>query len=260
MAAIDKVYVDSADKFIKFKEWCDAQPTIHDKYGKEVKVSDYLISHWDINTWEDGDVHPIFNAPYYIDAYVIRNCPFDFIQDEMKTNYGKMSQKYVNEAYDIVMKRGGQKAEMGNPYCYLDKDSFIKDENEELKLKDDDSSYDQILRGELYKSASRKSYEYGKHVKCIYHPSIKYNKSYNSSTWWVEVDAGDDDIMWYHDETNTWDFTDELVLANWSSSICNRYKTIKALKKAIIKWKLPVGTLVKCHNRYGDNYLFDVKK
>lgn len=33
MAAIDKIYVDSFEKYNIFKEWCRYQPTIKDKSG-----------------------------------------------------------------------------------------------------------------------------------------------------------------------------------------------------------------------------------
>ena len=35
MAAIDKIYVDSFEKYKLFKDWCMTQPKIKDKYGKE---------------------------------------------------------------------------------------------------------------------------------------------------------------------------------------------------------------------------------
>ena len=38
-----------------------------------------------------------------------------------------------------------------------------------------------------------------------------------------------------------------------------RADTIKAIKRSILKWKLPVGTIVKCTGRYvGDIYEFEI--
>ena len=76
MAAIDKIYVSKFEDYLLFKEWCEKQPKIKDKYGSDCSLSDYLFQY---NSFTNGKYYPIFNAPYYIDAYLIRNCPFDFI-------------------------------------------------------------------------------------------------------------------------------------------------------------------------------------
>ena len=79
MAAIDKIYLKNYNQYLQFKEWCEQQPSIEDKYGKKAKITDYLYK-WD-KPFKDS--YPVFKAPYYIDAYVIRNCPFDFIQEHV---------------------------------------------------------------------------------------------------------------------------------------------------------------------------------
>ena len=83
MAAIDKIYIDSFEKYKLFKDWCMTQPKLKDKYGKETSLIDYVFKYTE---WKDGAVLPICNNPYYIDAYLIRNCPFDFIQKELIIN------------------------------------------------------------------------------------------------------------------------------------------------------------------------------
>ena len=84
MAAIDKIYINKFEDYLLFKEWCNKQPKIKDKYGSECSISDYLYQY---DSFKEGGSYPIFRASYYIDAYLIRNCPFDFIQDELKLNY-----------------------------------------------------------------------------------------------------------------------------------------------------------------------------
>lgn len=120
MAAIDKIYIDSFEKYKRFKEWCLTQPKIKDKYGKETSLINYVFSYTE---WEEGAVLPVCNNPYYIDAYLIRNCPFDFIQEELMLSYGKWTQDEIEKAYDVVMKRGGEKCERGI-YHWLSKDDF----------------------------------------------------------------------------------------------------------------------------------------
>lgn len=102
MAAIDKIYVSKYGDYKLFVDWCVKQPKIKDKYGKEVSLMSYIFKY---DKWEGVNCRPVFCAPYYIDTYLIRNCPFDFIQEELMLNYGKKSQEMIDIAYDTVMKR-----------------------------------------------------------------------------------------------------------------------------------------------------------
>ena len=45
MAAIDKIYVDSFEKYKLFKDWCLYQPKIKDKYGKETSLINYVFNY-----------------------------------------------------------------------------------------------------------------------------------------------------------------------------------------------------------------------
>lgn len=67
--------------------------------------------------------------------------------------------------------------------------------------------------------------------------------------------------MWYNNNYNSWDFSDEFVINNLHSSVCIKYKTIRAIKRAIRKWKLSIGTKVRCIGRYiSETYIFEVIK
>ena len=101
MAAIDKIYVDNFEQYLLFKEWLEKQPNIIDKYGVEVSMTRSLYKY---DTPFEG-CHPVFMGSYYEDAYLIKNCPFDFIQKELMLNYGHWSQDKINEAYEEVKKR-----------------------------------------------------------------------------------------------------------------------------------------------------------
>ena len=217
MAVIDKIYIDKFEDYLLFKEWCKKQPKIKDKYGYECSISDYIFKY---NSFVKGKTYPILNAPYYIDAYLIRNCPFDFIQNELKFNYGYKTQKYI-------------------------------------------SDYELIKNGKLYATPySQKNYIVGKHIKCIKHPSILYNTPFDNKFWWVDLDVPEElGYMWYNSNYNSWDFFDEFVINNLHSSVCVKYKTICAIKRAIRKWKLPIGTKVRCTGRYiNETYIFEVIK
>jgi len=218
MAAIDKIYVNNYAQYLQFREWCEQQPLLVDKYGKKEKITNYLYNYEERPFGE----FPIFMAPCYVDAYVIRNCPFDFIQKEMMLNYGHHIQEETGE----------------------------------------ESVYSKIKRGYLYSSPlADVIYEVGKHFKCTKHPAHRYNTPFGCRRWFVDIITPDEvPFMWYHQELNTWDFCKDYVIANWNSSTAH-IKTIRALKRLIIKWKFPVGTIVRATGRYiEDDYEFVVKK
>ena len=256
MAAIDKIYVDSFEKYKLFKDWCMTQPKLKDKYGKETSLIDYVFKYTE---WKDGAVLPICNNPYYIDAYLIRNCPFDFIQKELMSSYGKWTQDDIDEAYDIVMKRGGKICDNGQ-FHWLSKEDFSIVDGK-IYLDQGDTDYDLIKDGKLYTTPhTNKKYKVGKSFKIVKCPQHKYNRPYKRKRWFVDVEAPEElGFLWYHSSTNTWDFSDEFVISELTSSSCSEYKTIKAIKRAILKWKLPVGTTVTCTGRYGsDTYEFEI--
>ena len=247
MAAIDKIYVNTREEYLAFKEWCEQQPTIKDKYGTEVHLTHYLIN-W--SEWYDGP-RPVFNAPYYIDAYLIRNCPFEFIQDELKCNYGYKTQEWINEAYNTVMNRNDKNKYL---YAWLKPEDFKVVDGVVTMPNEPISSYELIKEGKLYATLyTQKKYIIGKKIRCIQHPGKFYNSAFKSKYWWIDVDAPND-IVWYYPKYNSWDFAEEFVCAD-AISCCCRYKTIKAVKRAVLKWKFPVGTVVTCTGKYiGDTY------
>ena len=67
--------------------------------------------------------------------------------------------------------------------------------------------------------------------------------------------------MWYHKDYNSWDFSEEFVISKSRSSVCFKYETIRAIKRAIRKWKLPIGTTIICTGRCScATYVFQVTK
>ena len=257
MAAIDKIYVDKFENYLLFKEWCEKQPKIKDKYGSECSISNYLYQY---DSFKDNTYNPIISAPYYIDAYLIRNCPFDFIQDELKLNYGYKSQEWIDEAYNVVMNRNDKNK---NLYSWLKPDDFKIVDGVVTMIKEPISDYELIKDGKLYATPrTQKKYTVGKHIKCIKHPSIQYNRSFGCNFWWVQVDPPKElGYMWYHKDYNSWDFSEEFVISKSRSSVCFKYETIRAIKRAIRKWKLPIGTTIICTGRCScATYVFQVTK
>jgi len=262
MGAIDKIYLKK-DDYLAFKEWCKNQPPLHDKYGKEMHITDYL---WNIDddAWGDGDnTRPVMGAPYYVDAYIIRNCPIEGVQEELQLHYGYWSQERIRDFYESVKNYNPDKD--GSPYWAKLAD-FIFNDDGTMSIKGlEKSSYEEILHGELYASPYRTGLEYGSHFRLIKSPNGKRTIPFNrpaKGMWWVTVENTNDqyDSMWYTEGTDTWDFTDEFVVGCGISNIAY-VKTITALARKIRKWKLPIGTKVIATGRYvGEEYEFVVKK
>lgn len=254
MAAIDKIYVSNREQYLEFKKWCEEQPLLTDKYGVKVPLSRYVYKHSD--EWNGGVV---FCGSYYADAYLIKNCPFDYIQKELMLNYGHWSQDKINEAYDCVMHRT-EKNKMF--YTWLTEDDFKIVDGVITMPNLEKSDYEKIKDSELYNTPfTSQEVTYGTHFKCIKHPRHFYNRPYKCKNWFIDVILPTNGFMWYHENHNSWDFSDEFVVSKWTSStaFC---PTIKSLKRLMVKkWKLPVGTIVRATGRYiGDTYEFIIKK
>ena len=258
MAAIDKIYVDSYEKYEEFKNWCEQQPLFEDKYGKKEPMANYLFTYWSKENWES---HPIASFPTYIDAYIIRNCPFDYIQKELMLRYGHKDDEFINEAYKTVMGRGGVKGKEGEFYWWLTKDDFVIEDGIVIYPENENSDYMKIMRGEMYtKPTTDIEYEVGKHFRCVKHPNpIKYNRPYRGN-WWVQLDLPDG-MPYMRYNNKTWDFSDEYVISDdWTSNTAH-VSTIKALMRKMRKWNLPVGTIVIATGRYVcEEYKFIITK
>ena len=191
-----------------FRDWCKAQHPVVDKYGREERITEYLYD-WEEKDFTTGHDHPVFKAPCYVDAVVIRNCPLEAMQNELKLHYG--------------------------------------------------SSYEDIKAGKLYASpCSDIQYTEGRHCKCVRNPGKMYNRPIEGSIW-VQIDTPDGIYMRYSDDTDTWDLFDEYVISSSSSNTAHVW-SIKALKRHIRKWRLPVGTVVHAIGCYvNENWDFVVK-
>lgn len=285
MAAIDKIYLKSFETFTEFKKWCEAQPPIKDKYGREDKISNYLFYDWyDPKYWEKKDYpcHPVMSAPYYVDAYIIRNCPIEEVQEELMVNYGHYSQKRLWEMYNKIKEYADKGEE--SPY-WAKLEDFIFNEDGTMSIKGlEKSSYEKIKDGELYTKPYCDKFERGKHFritkmpamycgrKCNYPTPLRHRKGCKYiPTWDISIklpDYVDEGYMSWSSHSNakysigTWDFCSEHVLSSdgWSSSNAH-CKSIRALTRRITKWNLPVGTIVEVQGRYvGEEYEILVTK
>lgn len=285
MAAIDKIYVHSYEEMTQFRDWLKEQPKLKDKYGREVSLLSFFFHSWDKPEYwkEENSCHPIFSAPCYVDAYIIRNCPLDYIQRELMLSYGHKTQEDINEMYQIVLNRTEEEQKLidesngkypGKPikYWWLSASDFVINEDGIVTMPNlEKSDYQKILDEELYISPSiADKYVRGKHFKIVKLPY--YQRKYNypiRGNWFVDVILPDyvtDGYMWHNtskkSKIGTWDFTSEFVISEdgWCSST-TYCKSLRSIRRRIKKWKLPVGTIVKLSGQYvGESYELLIKQ
>ena len=261
MAAIDKIYLSTWEQYIAFKEWCEQQPLITDKYGKSIPITAYLYN-WNRNSIKDREAEdasfPVFNAPCYVDAYLIKNCPFDFVQKELMLNYGHWDQERINEAYDAVYNRTEDNE---NWYTWLTPEDFQIVDGVITMPNLEKSSYQMIKDGELYNSPAEE-YIIGKHFRCTKHPVRMFDFPAIGRGYDVEVRLPDKmSFMWYHYELKTWDFPGDFVIDKEGRGSHAYCKTIRALKRKMLKWRLPIGAKVIATARLvSDDYEFIITK
>ena len=100
MAGIDKTYITSYDDYKKVIDWCKGK-SFKLSNGQVIYPSNFIYypditkEEWDENEkmfkqeYPDGQYDKIlWNTPIYFDIWLIRNCPFDFIQNRLKEQYG----------------------------------------------------------------------------------------------------------------------------------------------------------------------------
>lgn len=95
MSGIDKIY-GTQKQFEEFKKWLtENEKPIRVKTGWNSEngdeysfmlPSDYLYD----DEWYNEDYRPISNFPTEIDAWLMNNCPLDFIQEGIKEQYNLM--------------------------------------------------------------------------------------------------------------------------------------------------------------------------
>lgn len=110
MAGIDKTYLSRWEDYEKLRDWCkDREVSFHGFIpGKEpIYASDFLADYTKEEFEEDlryagGGGIVVWNTPTYFDVFLIRNCPFDFIQNRLKEQYSSDYEniKSGNSVYD----------------------------------------------------------------------------------------------------------------------------------------------------------------
>lgn len=258
MAAIDKTYLKRWEDYSSLKSWLQTIGKVTDDFGNTFRPIDFFWDDWTEDkfnsciqkelervqkSYDKGDYKwyldeglmtqeeydnfipfdhisgiPIWNTPRHFDVWLIRNCPFDFIQDRLKEQYGG----------------GWSKETFTNP----DEDNMY------LQIKNKTSCYDTYKRNGL-----------GKNIRINKNlfPVFRSKLTCCVSTY-IEIEFPDESV-WYNDEYDCWPSRNDL--RNQSSGSSSSFSTKGHMKPKTIfrklqKWDLPEGS--KVHVEYLHKY------
>jgi len=227
MAGIDKTYITSYEVYDKIRNWA-RDKIIQLKNGQEIKLID-LVYYPDITLedWKEQEAnykkeHPdwqfdviLWNTPIYVDVWLIKNCPFEEIQDRLKEQYG-----------------GG-----------WSKQAFTEHNNEDMyeQIKNGTSIYDTYQRNGLGKKAKVL-------FKTIRGSWIRDKKL----LWWITIESPHG--FWYNKDTNSWHQEEELIPITSNVCNFNGTLTKKNIVNLIKKWDLPKDVVLRFEASY-DRYI-----
>ena len=258
MAAIDKTYLKRWEDYSSLKSWLQTIGKVTDDFGNTFRPIDFFWDDWTedkfnsciqkelkrvkklyseggykwyldegLMTQEEYDNFipfdhvsgiPIWNTPRHFDVWLIRNCPFEFIQDRLKEQYGG----------------GWSKETFTNP----DEDNMY------LQIKNKTSCYDTYQRNGLGKNI---------HINKNLFPVFRSKLTCCVSTY-IEIELPDESV-WYNDEYDCWPSRNDL--RNQSNGSSSSFSTKGHMKPKTIfrklqKWDLPEGS--KVHVEYFYKY------
>lgn len=276
MAAIDKTYLKRWEDYSALKSWLQSIGKVTDDFGNTFRPLDYFWDEWTeeqfnsciqkelervkksyseggykwyldegLMTQEEYDNFipfdhvsgiPVWNTPRYLDIWLIRNCPFDFIQDRLKEQYGG----------------GWSKETFTNP----DEDNMY------LQIKNKTSCYDTYKRNGLGKNIR---------INKKLFPVFRSRYIYSIFTT-ITVDFLDDNFVWYYSGNDYWASHNDLKnnIGNSSSHYhYHGYMKPKTIFRKLQKWNLPEGSKVHVEYfykytpkgpRYCDKFNLTIKK
>lgn len=220
MAAIDKTYIKTYNQYKEVYDWCkDIVVTLNfNKKNISFKPSEFLneLKEDDFNNLSENREFVLWNTPWYMDKWLIRNCPIEFIQKRLKEQYGDDYDAIKNGTYKMYERNG-----LGKDIHF----SVIKKPN----------NYNRF--NFLY------SYRQNK---------IRQYKDNKMGLWNIIID--EDYCYWFYNEQyDIWTNLNEGL--PYDSSMCTIKKknlNIKSIYRYLRKWNLPAGLRIRIENKYFD--------
>lgn len=88
MAGTDKIFVTNWNQFCELRDWLGSRGYLKDDYGNYFRPSDFIADYLREEDF-DGSEIVVMNNPIYFDIWLIRNCPIDWVQSRLKSQYPK---------------------------------------------------------------------------------------------------------------------------------------------------------------------------
>ena len=234
MAGIDKTYISNWEVFDKIRNWAIKQKFTL-KNGQVIKLINYLYypnltkEEWFEHKAIWNQDHPestfdvvLWNTPTYVDIWLIRNCPFEEIQERLKEQYGGGWSKTAFTDYN------------------------------------DASLYDQIKAGtSVYDTYQRNGL--GWKSKVEFHNVYGCWCRDKDCRWWIDVNAcwvngkptgkHVGETFWYNEKTNSWYCPEEAL--PYDSNVMHYKGTLtkKKIVRMLKNWNFPKDTVVTFSNQ-----------
>lgn len=217
MAAIDKTYIKTYNQYKEVYDWCkDIVVTFNNKIS--FKPSDFICEYTedDFNQLPENGELVLWNTPYYMDKWLIRNCPIVFIQKRLKEQYGNDYEDIKNGNCEMYERNG------------LGKDIHFK----------------VIKKPHVY---HRFSFIYIDRQN-----QLRVYKENRKGLW--EISIEDEDNYWcYNKEYDYWtNITEGFPFDSHTCTIKKKNLNIKSIYRYFRKWNLPAGIKITIDNIWFD--------
>ena len=222
MAGIDKTYIKTYNQYKEVCDWCkDIVVTFNNTIVKNVsfKPFDFIYKYTedDFNRLPENGELVLWNTPWYMDKWLIKNCPINFIQSRLKEQYGS--------DYDVI--KNGNNCEM----------------------------YKRNRLGKnIHFKIIKKPYTYNRFnfIYCDRQNKIRVYKENRKGVWELRIE--DEDCLWYYNEKyDYWTNTIEgLPFDSFTCTIKKKNLNIKSIYRYLRKWNLPAGIKITIDNIYFD--------
>lgn len=195
MAAIDKTYLSDYSVYQDFIKW--AKDTVYVcPNGIRLPVIQYVLDYW---TEEDMDKYerPVLISSYSLDYFLIKYCPFEFVQERMIDVY---DEEYVN-----AIKSGLSRF-----------DTFV---------------YPEVgKRFVMYKSTNLRHKDYLWKLRSGRRPKFSIHVRYNGRTLWYNMSIK---RFLLPDELGTWN-SDTCYKASTIKSLLRKIRSFKLPKGSVL--------------------------